>query len=496
MSSSVQEDMIIFPNVYTIFPENILSYSVDLLKITNKFYRPYININSPSVACVVLRELIFESGILEKGSVVIFSKKYFSKLKKTDNLIIFYEENYLRYVYNTIYQRLLYGKSIARKYEKVNEEKCIQNYMNMKIIGKGTYGNVFKTQTSKLDFAIKFTKMKSEDFMKKYENNLKSWHDRYILKFILNKIVEKKICPNLPYMYKDFTCDKCSLVFNDKKSNEPCTISFIELANGDLSKYLKQKRDIEELECCLFQIMAGLHAIQKYGEIWHFDIKAENVLFYETEKNGYWKYTIRGKDYYIPNMGIVFVLNDFGVSRVFSKKLFVYSNDDDKFAYLGSRHAYIKNGKFKPINTKKQFFAEIMDPQEIEWDGGVIKSTGSRRAISRETNKIIDVEPELSIDVFKDPEVTPPFEFYNDLQDVLKIFLGGKKATQKGNHKDFGINETFKESLENYIGVSKDYKECKFSTDPSQLLASYFIESYFEKYRVKKDDVLESYIMS
>ena len=161
MSSSVQEDMIIFPNVYTIFPENILSYSVDLLKITNKFYRPYININSPSVACVVLRELLFESGILEKGSVVIFSKKYFSKLKKTDNLIIFYEENYLRYVYNTIYQRLLYGKSIARKYEKVNEEKCIQNYMNMKIIGKGTYGNVFKTQTSKLDFAIKFTKMKS-----------------------------------------------------------------------------------------------------------------------------------------------------------------------------------------------------------------------------------------------------------------------------------------------------------------------------------------------
>jgi len=499
------KNITIFENYYNDLPENQLNYTLDLLQSTNKFYRPFFNNNSESYCCIFTYEYFFTAKTdtekfekkFNKGTVIIFDKEFIKRWKFhiPEDFILLYEEDYLNYVSNTIKQRLIYSKSLLSKTQNISND--IKD-LELKIIGKGSYGNVYKTHIGKLYFACKFTKIKKEHIERIYDKNLSSWHDNFILKNILNPIIDKKICPNVPYLFDNFIKKDHELVLDDTKTKETCIVSLIELANGDLLSYLNGKRTVHELKNCLFQIMAGLHAIQKHAQIWHFDIKSQNILYYNTEVQGYWKYVIKGIEYYVPNLGKLFILNDFGVSKVLSPNNLLASKDEDEYLSVGSRYAYIKDGKFIPINIQKPIKNnKLIKPIKIIWDNDKTKmSTGCKFFVKRKNGKILDLKPDVDFDIFKDPEITPPFEFYNDLQDVLKIFVGGKKATQKGKHKSVKVPNAFKNSLNRYIGLSENYKDTHFSTDPSQILASYFIESYFQEYKKKpkgKINILETY---
>jgi len=499
------KNITVFENYYTDLPGNELNYTLDLLQLTDKFYRPFFNDNPSSYSCIFTYDYLFSAKTdnkkiekkFNKGTIIVFGKEFIKnwKFHIPEDFILLYEEEYLKYVSNTIKQRLIYSKSLLSKTHNISN--CITD-LELKIIGKGSYGNVYKTHIGKLNFACKFTKIKKEHIERPYDKNLSSWHDNYILKTILNPIIENKICPNVPYLFDSFIKKDHELVLDDTKVKETCIVSLIELANGDLLSYLNDEtRSVQELKNCLFQIMCGLHAIQKHAQLWHFDIKSQNILYYNTENQGYWKYVIKGKEYYVPNLGKLFMLNDFGVSKILSPTNLVASNDEDEYLSVGSRYAYIKNGKFVPINIQKTVKNKLIKPLKITWDNDKSNvSTGCKFFVKRKNSKVVDLDPDVDFDIFKDPEVSPPFEFYNDLQDVLKMFVGGKKATQKGKHKYVKVSTSFKNSLKQYIGVSENYKGDKFSSDPSQVLAGYFIESYFQEYTKKpegKVNILETY---
>ncbi|MBT6325916.1 MAG: hypothetical protein HOJ35_08100 [Bdellovibrionales bacterium] len=57
-----------------------------------------------------------------------------------------------------------------------------------------------------------------------------------------------------------------------------------------------------------------------------------------------------------------------------------------------------------------------------------------------------------SKDYFENPEILPPFEFYNDLQDVIRCFIGGKRTTQKGYHSKNIPNCKLHDRLKKYLG--------------------------------------------
>lgn len=133
-------------------------------------------------------------------------------------------------------------------------------------------------------------------------------------------LVMAKICPNLPILYKYFWCPKCHFENRYIKPKvQPCLLVVNELADGDLKFYLEKRTQIwtnDLITNCLFQIAAGLYSLEKFYNLSHNDLHFGNVLVHEIIPGGYWHYRIDGDDYYVPNLGYLFVLWDFGMAHI------------------------------------------------------------------------------------------------------------------------------------------------------------------------------------
>ena len=129
-----------------------------------------------------------------------------------------------------------------------------------------------------------------------------------------------KVCNNLPFTYKYTTCDKCQFVNpRIKRKNRPCMLVVNEFADGDLNHYIKKRKDVWTLplvDNCVFQMVAGLYALEKYYNMSHNDLHYGNVLVHEIKPGGYWQYHIDGLTYKVPNLGFVFVLWDLGMAHI------------------------------------------------------------------------------------------------------------------------------------------------------------------------------------
>ncbi len=83
--------------------------------------------------------------------------------------------------------------------------------------------------------------------------------------------------------------------------------------------YLKNRIQIwshELVHNCLFQVVAGLYAMEKFYNASHNDLHYGNVLVHQVPPGGYWQYKINNKIYNIENMGYLFVLWDFGMTHI------------------------------------------------------------------------------------------------------------------------------------------------------------------------------------
>jgi len=452
--------------------------------ITGKFYGTVKNDNNS--VCVLLKSQDVtikkhnkksEKLRLDSGTIIFINKnvqnKYIINFSNHDAIEWYFEDNVLTYIMKTIETRLVFRKVISKQLEKI---KDISQYTkNKKVLGEGSFGKVFKTNIGNLELALKTITKDDKTYY---------FHEVYILQ-LLQKLINKKISPNIPFVY----------YFNFEPTN---TGFFTELADGTFNTLLKKiekypyESRILYLEVCLFQLMAGLHTVQHYYQIWNYDIKKSNILYYKIQKGGYWKYKILGQDYYIPNLGFLLVLNDFGISQVLSPK---YISEKDVITKsFGTRLATIRDNKFIPINIVNNF--NLGENININWNDGE-KSTGikfSKTSIKQSLEKF----PYF----FNDVNV-PPFEFYNDTQDMIRIFTGGVRASQnkvKELHGKITFCDEFINKLEPYLGKINDtrQKEKFFSKSPSQVVAGYFIKDFFVKYTLLPQDVkiLETYKIS
>jgi len=412
-------------------------------------------------------------------------------------------------------------------------------------LGTGSFGNVYKAcapivkekdgttrcANDSYFFALKQARISEEAFYYllegEYENN-KELHELYILIHITNYLVKKGICQNFPLFITEFICGKCE--YRDTRKNQiiksPCINFLLELGSGDLSSLFKNYTPSKnEFLSYLFQVMAAIHAIQTKFQMVTRDVKLLNVLFYKTESGGYFTYIVHGKKYYIKNYGILIILNDFGISFVLNPVDALFRNSHYTVRNLGYRFAMVMDGKFSPISTgisydfkKKQIELKTMEveqdivpkmvePFEVTWtqfhDNIIEKSFGSNFMINR-NDEVSDCEVNLttkqknylneigittntlSPNFYDHPEVIPPFEFYDDTQDAIRMFTGGVR-TNGGHHsgmKNFPSNYFY--DLVKFIGptdrVVYSDKSYRFSTNPSQVLAGYFIEEFFDKY--------------
>lgn len=421
------------------------------------------------------------------GDVIIIgseTRKNIKDINITKNYLEFYEQDYLPSIYLKTSTRIIYASRVYKNLEHVRQKlssdkwsnSCIQKELCRKIIGQGDYGNVYACMIGTQMTAVKVSKLKPECLENvPYSTNISSWHEVNILKNIFRELIENRVCPNLPYLIDSYCCKNCTLFLDDKEVNCPCITTIVELANGNLKEWLSLPRKDEEIESALFQILAGIHTIQKYGQIMNFDVKKENILYYSVEPGGYWQYTIHDKKYKVPNFGFLFIVTDFGISRPMSPNYPYFKRPEDETFRLGTRMGIINNKEF--------IFFENCKDQSYMYRSGKILSNIELSEKEKEILKGRGIPFPQNKKFYLFPDLIPPFEFYNDTQDVLRMFIGGKRTTQQGNHKKY---KTLSESLFNRLnkvkGKFKNFEDLKNNkkVKPYHILAGNLIDELFK----------------
>lgn len=505
-------------------------------KLTGSYYPRYfikitesITIKNGDIAVIVgnsrkIKPMNDDEFVAGDGSMIVCMEDTMIQ-QSFDSYTIIFKKGLprLAQVYSDTTQRVNLSKSIQNvtSVKKDYGNNCINEKSDLikkiqlgKLIGTGTFGNVYQACSPKpcddysYMFAVKLAAIEKDDFDSPFSKDKTGWIEYFIMKDIITPLTY--ICPNLPILSDSYVCENCELELRDisgmTKKTTPCVIFLTELASGDLSQWLNTNPPVNELYNCLFQIMAGIHTIQKYAQLMNNDVKAQNILYSNIEPGGYFQYEIMGTKYYIPNIGKLFILNDFGVSKVYDP--YFTMTHGSVWSHLGNRSAMIIDNKLSPIETTKSNAfrknGKLEYPLDINWvkivDGvwertgkitkrcepfintntGVIKGcdiTLTQEQLD-ELNKF-NITSDTSVGSFyAHPLIIPPLELITDTQDCIRMFTGGKRMTQRNDHTRFNISTEITDKLEKYLDSGKSQTN-DFTTEPDMILAGYFITKFF-----------------
>lgn len=314
-----------------------------------------------------------------------------------------------------------------------NSQTLLKYFTNIKAVGKGSFGTVYignvNISNNVYTIAIKegqITKVEAQR-----AKNLE-FPIEYLLNQMMNTILNDGLCPSFNYTYCILFCDQCEVAERFYKANgnigikskiTTCSVTMVEKADSDLKGLDDQWAQLS----ALFQVLAAVHCIHTLYGIHHRDIKIENVLMRKIPRreNEYWKYKVDGIDYYVPNPGFIAILNDFGVSNSFSPSI--------SYADYGVRNARVSNGNFVPFTTqrypqmdKRGKITGIPSPR--------LRGPGGATLTLNRFWKKFDSKPSISV-YLDDFQQFPTFGMYQDIQDVLRMFIGGKQTVQPGSHE-------------------------------------------------------------
>lgn len=419
-------------------------------------------------------------------------------------------------------------------------------------LGQGSFGTVYKAcappksdgsaecDDDAQEFAIKLAAGKKMAVKTGRQNWWKTfeWREAYLTEIVQDKVLNGKLGQAVPRIYREFNCvDKCTI--NDQPGKS-CAITLMELGDGTLATWFEKtskatgKISKELCDNALFQIMAGLAALQSPGlQIHHADVKIVNILFYEVRKGGYWRYDIGDQTYYLPNLGFVFILADYGVSTPQTPDIkYQHQNrsqlgarglirDPEKgMCYLVSISKSTPN-LVHPLGMAMATFMLQDIPNEIKSSlpqtlihnnfmvhgqkllYGPIEYNDAPKI---EKAKFDDVNVEfhppsaeeylekvsgldareaiLGTGLLNRPDIYPPVQFGYDTQDAIRTFIGGKRVGQPGTHMEKYIHlldGKFVSELEKYRTTQKDdTNEYALSFYNHKMFAQDFIHHYFD----------------
>jgi hypothetical protein len=217
----------------------------------------------------------------------------------------------------------------------IKNKQCILNdktlgnlILQNRIGSKSKYGHVYKMKTNdnKYEVAVKIM-----DDSKESKKEIS----------ILKKIQKKKNL-HFPFIYKFAFCNINSTNDFWFHSSRPVSTSsssihslspisnyniiINELANYDLKTFIQKKHTNKIILNAFIQVMISILSFHNIGYK-HLDTHWGNFLHHTIEKEGYIEYIIDGKKYYLENLGFVFTIWDFGLS----KKIDEYPSNDYSF---------------------------------------------------------------------------------------------------------------------------------------------------------------------
>lgn len=181
-----------------------------------------------------------------------------------------------------------------------------------------------------IEIALKVMPITVSELQNKGNAKYRPWKEIYVLERS-TEIVQQGGIPNLPVLYGFSICKGLKksdylnkrlidrMVSNPKeKFGQSAVIIFNELADYDMEYWIKHVffdlPDPDVLRTAIFQVLAGLLALNSTIHLVQFDLHIGNILVSRIDSGGYFHYILNDNDYYIPNHGYLFKVWDFSRS--------------------------------------------------------------------------------------------------------------------------------------------------------------------------------------
>jgi len=359
--------------------------------------------------------------------------------------------DYRETLYNrlTSYMKHLKGTKWEMCMSGPKAQNFISNFKDVKLIGKGTFGQVYRALFHDEPLVIKeaYLERNEERVIKKHfaslppptglhrpNPRLKMEHKRvpkntypeeFAFMELMSQLILDKCCPHFLHSYELAFCDNCRVVglFGDGRADcksPKCYTMFMEAVDGDVTQVETYTED--QQRSMLYQLLLAVHCLHKLGIV-HNDIKNHNVFVTMIKPGGYFKYYVNSKTYYVKNCGIFVHLGDFGVAQHLRPK----TNNATK--WYGTRNARVvteANGRvyFEPFTIKHVVGARgvLVKPAILNWKDNVSSTVNV-------FSKLGDPQPSINDFDVNDFNKFPAFEFFTDIQNVIRMFTGGSRLS-------------------------------------------------------------------
>lgn len=202
-------------------------------------------------------------------------------------------------------------------------EDKLKLFVKEKVLGEGDQGKVYKynrTQTDHSPIAVKkiYLDRKHGKFVEDIYNLKALKYEPFIelaSNQLVNQLVLQGISPNFMLHYTHSVIGRSGVCDYDYPYK---MYHYNELIGDSItySEWANEEHPIHEWYNAFFQITTALFALQKYFNMTHLDLHADNILVKKIKKGGYWSYNLNGNEYKVPNVGYQFFILDFGHARI------------------------------------------------------------------------------------------------------------------------------------------------------------------------------------
>ena len=309
--------------------------------------------------------------------------------------------------------------------EEESLKECIKNSNNLKKLGKGSFGFVFKLEYKGKEYAIKKIPKSKIDYVSDIELR------EYMISALENEIEILKKMSEFENSVKFF------YYFKEEKEH----IIVLEFCDSDLKKLLDEKKKLSSLE--ILTIMEELNKPLKYmheNKIIHRDIKPENIMI---------KYVDSSKKKYIPKIA------DYGLSKILDegKTSTNVGSRDYKAPEITDRNQHGYNDKADLYSIGVMMYQLYFNsfPFMMFKKGPKKKKDCEDKDLDDLLNKLLIFDPEKRIS-WEDYFAHPFFNHNKGVEDLKKKVENLKIYNEK-EHQKIDFCDRYLENIikENYI---------------------------------------------